>query len=170
MFTCNGKSEGERTYSDTTLTKSIKSGTIRIDSVPVPYKVEVPVYIRDTNRIDTAKIIEDYFTKKTYSIPFEDSTTKITADISVSENEVKEASIYYEYIRTDTTINNTKIITSKWNMSIGFSGNYYFKDKQPGISITAGLDYKKNRFLIGYDPFYNSVAIGYQYKFFNSKK
>lgn len=180
LLTCNGKSEGERTYSDTTVNKTVVSGGGKVDSIPVPYEVEVPFWLRDTIRdtsyivrefsIDTMAIIADYFTKRKYNIPYSDSLTKINADITVCENKIQSVDFTYQYTRYDTTITNTKIITPKWNIAIGFSGNYYFKNNQPGISITAGLDYKKNRFMVGYDPFNNSAQLGYQYKILNSKK
>ena len=163
-------------HSDTVRIIQTIQGAGRIDTIPLPYKVEIPIYpvypISPTSpfEIDTQAIITDYLTKKSYKIPYTDSLADITVDMSISENKLQDIEFQYKFAQTNTVITNTQIFTPKWNIALGLSGTYHINTQKAGINFNAGIDYKKNRFLIGYDPFNNAIGLGYQYKFLNFKK
>jgi hypothetical protein len=161
-------------YSDTVFMTETIAGKIKTDTIPVPYKVEYPIFLKETlidtvfiTMIDTAAIIADYHAKRTYKVPFKDSVAEIEADITVFENKLQEATITYQFQQNNMLITNKEIITPKWNIAIGLGTSYSFKTKTVAININAGVDYKKNRIILGYDPINNSLGIGYQYKIKN---
>jgi hypothetical protein len=161
-------------YSDTVFMTETIAGKIKTNTIPVPYKVEYPIFLKETvidtvfiTMIDTLAIIADYYAKRTYKIPFKDSVAEIEADITISENKIQEAAITYQFLQNNMVITNKEIITPKWNIALGLGTSYSFKTKTAAININAGVDYKKNRIILGYDFVNNSLGIGYQYKIKN---
>jgi hypothetical protein len=140
----------------------------------VPYEIRIPVSRKDTIHdisvvylpqiIDTQAILSDYYSQKKYLLPFKDSVACIEVDLTISENQINEATFQYEFLQQNTVITHTVIEESKWNAALGLGVSYSMKTKLPGINVNAGLDLKRNRILIGYDLINNTLGIAYEYK------
>jgi hypothetical protein len=167
----------ESTKSDTVIINKTVSGKAVIKEIPQPYEIITPITIYDTihdttiyhipMEIDTFRIIVDFYSKKKYKVPYSDSMIHINTEIEISENKIKSVEFEYSFNQTNTVITNTKTVIPKWNIAVGLGTSYSIKSKTAGININAGIDYKKNRVILGYDPFNNSGGIGYQYKIVN---
>ncbi|MDL2312429.1 hypothetical protein LJC68_06090 [Bacteroidales bacterium OttesenSCG-928-B11] len=153
-------------------TKSVRT-VVRIDTVkirdtvyhPVPYKVvETPI----PAEIDTAKIIEDYFTEKHYSIAYSDSLIEGTTQIKLLENRVEVALLDYQILQKHTITNIEKVRDNRFGIHVGGSLNYHIPDKRFGLEVNASFQIKSHQILLGYDIVNQSPRLGWSYRIFKN--
>jgi len=165
LNTCNRETTSitERTVTTVRIDTLIIQKT---DSFPVPYKV-VELSTDTMLYIDTGRVIQDYFTEKSYFFIYEDSAIHATGDIKVLKNAIELAKFDYEVFRptiyTTTTI--TEKTVSRYSFALGGGVNYNWKDNRAGLELNAGMRIKRQTILVGHDFINQTTRVGWLYNF-----
>ena len=123
--------------------------TVFVDQV----KVEIDtILVSIPNRVDTAAIIKDYYTKKTVKSSYEDEHVSIRIQDDLFKNTIVNRKLDYTLLpRADPT---------KW-----FIGSQMYMGQQGGgIALSLSVLKNRNQFSIGYDPITGRTFVGYNYQ------
>jgi hypothetical protein len=133
--------------------------------IPVPESMEKIIY--HTTPADTAKIIEDYFSKLYYSDTLiNDTTALIIVKDSVLQNRIVSRSWEFQNRRPVQLITTlTPVVPErnklKFGAGLAIGGNMQNFELAPGII----LNKNKTAFTLSYDLYCRSLRIGYYYWF-----
>jgi len=125
-------------------------------------------WLRDTIRleipanVDTAEIIREYFTSRSYLHEYRDSNLVITINDSVKFNSIAYRNLTYKLLRPYLTETINILPEAKWNWMVGF--NYEFRQPYPGVVPTFGFNYKAWSLMAGYNLIYKTSSIQFNYK------
>ncbi len=160
---CRGRDAAERVTSVT------RTDTLRVcDTVffPAPYSVTYPVTI--PAEIDTAAVLEDYFSEKSYAVHYEDTAIKAVTDITVTGNQVGRVALDYELLHKHTLT--TRTITEEPRLAVTLGGGITFSipDRKPGFELLLGVNVRRSQFHAGYDFVNQTPRIGWQYQIFRN--
>ena len=130
-----------------TETKYIKGETVeRIVEVPAPYEViapKEPIYIYKTDtidniivqKVDSAKIIEDWVLKRNYAQTlFDNQDGKLNIDLSVQYNQLQELKYSFTPIRQINTVYKERtwqpFVSGSYSTfsQIGIGGGFFYHD------------------------------------------
>ena len=135
----------------------------KTDYVPVPETIIKNIYI--PANIDTAKIIETYFSTLHYSDTLIDDTTAlIIVKDSISENRLFSRSWEFQNRQPVQIITTVNQVNSKLRIGVGAcisAGNTNF-----GFAPSVIISKNKSNFTISYDLVQKNGGVGYYY-FFN---
>jgi len=115
--------------------------------VPKPYEVEVPgdsVIVEYVQDVDTAKILYDYLTKKSYKLDFSnDSIGKIIVDVKIHKNSITESSadLAIKRIRIHTIETKTVEVVRPIQFYGTIGSSVDFKFQQIGVGVDLGQKY-----------------------------
>lgn len=147
------------------VTTVTRTDTLRVcDTVffPAPYFVEYPVRIPAD--IDTAAVLADYFSRKSYSIPYEDTMVKAVTDITVTGNAIERVSLDWELLNRHTLTTKTVYREPKFALTVGGGIAYSIPQRKPGFELLLGVNVRRSQFQVGYDFVNMTPRIGWQYQ------
>ncbi|MDD4847615.1 MAG: hypothetical protein PHR53_02475, partial [Bacteroidales bacterium] len=137
---------------------------VAVDSLSIsPMPVITPVFIPAV--IDTAAVINDYFSRKTYTVPYSDSTIEAETDVVISQNAVDLVAFRYCIYQKNTLITKTVVQPPKWAVSFGLGVNYHPPSQTAGIDVLAALHYKRHIIAPRYDVIHRTMGVSYSYQF-----
>lgn len=122
-------------------------------------KIEKPQSV-----IDTQAVIEDYFSRKFYTLNYEDTTVKIETKLQVLNNALDTLSMNVSTVHKNTTI--TKIRDPTFGFSLGGAISYSIPNSKFGLEVMGVVEIKRARVLVGYDLINNAPTLGLQWQLF----
>jgi len=155
------------TVTTTQTTTIVRVDTLKLrDTITFPKPYKIVERRTDTLRVDTGKIIADYFTEKYYQLAFRDSVIQATTDIKVVENSLELAKLDYEVYRP--TIHTHTVVNEQWatrfSFSLGAGTNYNIKEKRAGLELLTTIGVKRQSIIFGYDFINQTPRLGWQYR------
>jgi len=145
-------------------TSEIKTDILHIhDSIYFPAPKLIIKPNPDTIRItDTAFLIEDYLSEKTYTITHHDTVINATTEIKVEQNAVKSMELDYDVTRITQTIT----APQKFAFSAGCGLSYCALTQKVGIELQTSAKFRRHEVTAGYDIINRTLRIGWQYQIF----
>ena len=129
---------------------------------PAPYLVTYPVTMPAD--IDTAAVLADYFSRKSYAIPYEDTAVKAVTDITVTGNAIERVSLDWEVLNRHTLTTKTVYREPKFALTVGGGFAYCIAQRKPGFELLLGVNVRRSQFQAGYDFVNMTPRIGWQYQ------
>ena len=133
---------------------------------PAPYFVEFPVTMPAD--IDTAAVIRDYYSRKSYAIPYADTAVKAVTGITVSGNTVERVTLDWELVNKHTLTTKTVYREPKFALTVGGGFAYCIAQRKPGFELLLGVNVRRSQFQAGYDFVNMTPRIGWQYQIFRN--
>lgn len=133
---------------------------------PAPYFVELPVTIPAD--IDTAAVIRDYYSRKSYAIPYADTAVKAVTGITVSGNAVERVTLDWELVNKHTLTTRTVRTEPKVAVTLGGGLTFNIPDRKPGFELVLGVNIRRNQIYAGYDFVNMTPRVGWQYQIFKN--
>jgi hypothetical protein len=139
-------------------------------SVPVPYKVEVPI-AGDTiwmppleTKMDTLAILFDYATKRHYNDSIVNDSVVIYLKEHVFKNNLFRDSIGYRWKAKSAIITKTVEERQRQLLFLGVEPNVNLKQLDFGMYLSADFDTERALIGIGYDPYHKSYKFAVKAK------
>lgn len=156
---CKGRGETVRV---TTVTRTDTLHVTDTVFFPAPYLVTYPVTMPAD--IDTAAVLADYFSRKSYAIPYEDTAVKAVTDITVTGNAIERVSLDWELLNRHTLTTKTVYREPKFALTVGGGFAYCIAQRKPGFELLLGVNVRRSQFQAGYDFVNMTPRIGWQYQ------
>lgn len=160
---CRGRGETVRV---TTVTRTDTLHVTDTVFFPAPYLVTYPVTMPAD--IDTAAVIRDYYSRKSYSIPYADTAIKAVTDITVTGNAVERVTLDWELLNKTTVTTRTVRTEPKVAVTLGGGLTFSIPDRKPGFELVLGVNIRRNQVYAGYDFVNMTPRIGWQYQIFRN--
>jgi hypothetical protein len=113
-------------------------------------------------------VIRDYYSRKSYTIPYADTAVKAVTDIIVTGNAVERVTLDWELLNKTTVTTRTVRTEPKLAVTIGGGLTFSIPDRKPGFELVLGVNIRRNQVYAGYDFVNMTPRIGWQYQIFRN--
>ena len=113
-------------------------------------------------------MIRDYYSRKSYSIPYADTAIKAVTDITVTGNAVERVTLDWELLNKTTVTTRTVRTEPKLAVTLGGGLTFSIPDRKPGFEVVLGVNIWRNQVYAGYDFVNMTPRIGWQYQIFRN--
>jgi len=127
--------------------------------IPEPYRVDSFIYVDVPSKVDTAKILADYFRKRFYADSTKNDSVTVYYKAEVSQNKLKDIKLSYRLTLPTMVISKSTTVTT--NRQLAFIGADLIGNQNTfGFAPSIYFDTKKAMLGGGYDLIRKEYKVG----------